>query len=154
MQGDGMGPEQAKAGGMYVNGAPGTLPFEAFPNQTTMTHNNAAGSTTDSAASATAITTDVKVNNGVISLRLPGNGTELTSLLELYRDRGKSTGLVTEDSMTDASPAAHGAHESSRNSAAAIFLAITSRRAVLMSCSAEAATASMPPWPPTRATPR
>ena len=39
-----------------------------------MTHNNATGGVTDSAASATAMATGVKVNNGVISLRLPGDG--------------------------------------------------------------------------------
>ena len=121
LHGDGMGPEHVKAGGMYVNGAPGTLPFELFANKTTMTHNNAAGGTTDSAASATAMATGVKVNNGVISVRLPGDGAELPSLLEMYRDRAKSTGLVTEDAMTDASPAAHGAHETSRNNTSAIF---------------------------------
>jgi alkaline phosphatase len=121
LHGDGMGPQHVKAGGMYVNGTPGTLPFEMFTNKTTMTHNNATGATTDSAASATAMATGVKVNNGVISMRLPGDGADLTSLLELHRDRARSTGLVTEDSMTDASPAAYGAHEPSRNNTSAIF---------------------------------
>jgi alkaline phosphatase len=121
LHGDGMGPEHVKAGGMYVNGSPGTLPFEAFANKTTMTHNNATGGVTDSAASATTMATGVKVNNGVISVRLPGDGAELPSLLEMYRDRAKSTGLVTESYLTDASPAAHGAHDTSRNNYAAIF---------------------------------
>jgi hypothetical protein len=39
---------------------------------------------------------------------------ELRSRLEIYRDRGFSTGLVTQSYMTDASPAAHGAHNPSR----------------------------------------
>ena len=121
MHGDGMGPEHVKAGGMYLYGAAGTLPFEAFPNQTTMTHNNASNTTTDSAASATAMATGVKVNNGVISVRTPGDGSELPSLLEAHRDSGNSTGLVTESYLTDASPAAHGAHESSRYNYSAIF---------------------------------
>ena len=121
LHGDGMGSEHVKAGGMYVNGSPGTLPFEAFANKTTMTHNNATGGITDSAASATAMATGVKVNNGIVSVRLPGDGAELPSLLEMYRDRAKSTGLVTESFLTDASPAAHGAHDTSRNNYAAIF---------------------------------
>ena len=41
--GDGMGPEHVKAGGMFANGAAGSLSFEAFPYRTTMTHNNATG---------------------------------------------------------------------------------------------------------------
>ena len=116
-----MGSEHVKAGGMYVNGATGTLPFEAFANKTTMTHNDATGDTTDSAASATAMATGVKVNNGVISVRLPGDGTELATLLEVHRDRAKSTGLVTESYLNDASPAAYGAHEVSRSNSTAIF---------------------------------
>ncbi len=121
IQGDGMGPEHVRAGGMYVHGAAGTLSFESFPNQTTMTHNNASGGTTDSAASATAMATGTKVDNGVLSVRLPGDGSDLTSLLELHQARGRSSGLVTESFLTDASPAAHGAHETSRNNYTAIY---------------------------------
>ena len=119
-QGDGMALQHVRAGGMFANGAAGTLSFEAFPYQTTMTHNNASGGTTDSAASATAMATGVKVNNGVISVQLPGNGSELPTLLEIYKTQGKSTGLVTASYLTDASPAAYGAHETSRNNTANI----------------------------------
>jgi alkaline phosphatase len=120
-QGDGMASQHIKAGGMYVNGAPGTLVFESFTNAATMAHNNVTGGTTDSAASATAMATGVKVNNGVISVRLPGDGSELTSLLELRRGQGRSTGLVTTSFMMDATPAAHGAHNTSRNNTSDIF---------------------------------
>jgi alkaline phosphatase len=119
---DGMAGKHIEAGGYYVCGSRPCLSFESFANQTTMTHNNAGGGVTDSAASATAMATGVKVNNGVISRRLPGDGSELRSLLETHRDIGKSTGLVTEAYLTDASPAAHGAHESSRSNTSAIFL--------------------------------
>ncbi len=121
-QGDGMAGKHVEAGGYYVCGATPCLSFESFPNQTTMTHNNASNTLTDSAASATAMATGVKVNNGVISVRLPGDGSVLRSLLEAHRDRGKSTGLVTTSYTTDATPGAHGAHETSRNNSAAIFL--------------------------------
>ncbi len=121
LQGDGMGFEHVKAGGMYVHGAANTLCFESFPNQTSMTHNNASGETTDSAASATAMATGTKVDNGVVSVRLPGDGADLTSLLELHQGSGRASGLVTESFLTDASPACHGAHEASRNNYAAIF---------------------------------
>ncbi|NTV52375.1 MAG: alkaline phosphatase [Candidatus Firestonebacteria bacterium] len=118
--GDGMGPEQVKAGGMFVNGAAGTLFFETFPRQALMTHNNASGNTTDSAASATAMATGTKVSNGVISVRLPGDGSELATLLELHQAAGKHAGLVTTSYMTDASPAAYGAHTAGRNNYADI----------------------------------
>ncbi len=113
--GDGMGFEQVAAAGMYHAGSPGTLSFEAFPCCAEMTTRSANLPVTDSAASATAMATGHKVNNGIISVALPGDGTELQTLLEIFRDQGKSTGLVTTTYMTHATPASFGAHEPSRN---------------------------------------
>ena len=53
--GDGMGPEQVKAAGIYANGTPGTLCFESFPYQAEVTTYSADSSITDSAAAATAL---------------------------------------------------------------------------------------------------
>ena len=113
--GDGMGFEQVKAAGMYANGEEGTLPFEAFPFQAEATTYSANNPVTDSAAAGTALATGFKVNNGVISMAYPGDGSELYTLLEYFKDRGKSTGLVTTTYMSHATPAAFGAHEPSRN---------------------------------------
>jgi len=110
--GDGMGPEQVKAGN-YFNG--GDLSFESFPYQGVITTHSANAGVTDSAAAGTALATGIKVNNGVISRAYPGDGSELETLLEYYADRDRSTGLVTTTYMTHATPAAFGAHESSRN---------------------------------------
>jgi alkaline phosphatase len=109
--GDGMGAEQVKASGLFNNGATGLFNFEQFTHQAWMTHNNAGGTVTDSAASATAIATGVKVNDGVISL---SGGNPLYTLLERYYDANKSTGLVTTSYMTDATPAAFAAHRATR----------------------------------------
>lgn len=119
--GDGMGFEQAKAAGMYAHGAPGTLPFEAFPHQAEMTTHSADSPVTDSAAAATALATGHKVNNGVISLARPGKGGQLRTLLEHFGDRGRGTGLVTTADVTHATPAAFGAHRPSRNDLSGIF---------------------------------
>jgi len=113
--GDGMGFEQVKAAGMYLNGKAGTLSFESFPNQAEVTTYSADSSVTDSAAAGTAIATGHKVNNGVISMAYPGDGSELYTLLEYFKERGKSTGLVSTTYMTHATPAVFGAHEPSRN---------------------------------------
>lgn len=110
--GDGMGTEHIKAGGMLANGGAGTLSFESFPHQSSLTTSNSLNGITDSAAGATAIATGVKVINTVVSLAT--DGTPLTTLLELHKADGKSTGLVTTSYMEDASPAAFGAHELSR----------------------------------------
>ncbi len=90
-----MGPEQVKAAGMYGNGSPGTLPFEQFPHQEEVVTYSANHSITDSAAGGTAIATEVKVNNGVISMAIPGDGQPLKTVLEKYQALGKSTGVVT-----------------------------------------------------------
>jgi len=115
MIGDGMGFEHVKAGGMYLNGAPGTLCFESLPHQAQVMTRSANNSVTDSAAAGTAMATGNKVNNGVISMAYPGDGRELQTLLELYKARGTRTGLVTVDPVTGATPAAFGAHEPSRD---------------------------------------
>ena len=118
--GDGMGFEQVRAAGMYLNGDEGTLSFESLPYQAEMTTYSADSSVTDSAAAATAMATGVKVNNGVVSVATPGDGRELETLLEYFKTLGKSTGLVTTTYVTHATPACFGAHESSRNSYSAI----------------------------------
>lgn len=115
MIGDGMGFEHVKAGGMYLNGQPGTLCFESLPYQAQVTTYSADNSVTDSAAAGTAMATGHKVNNGVISMAYPGDGSELQTLLELFKARGTRTGLVTVDPVTGATPAAFGAHEPSRD---------------------------------------
>jgi alkaline phosphatase len=109
--GDGMGFEEVTAAN-YYNGGP--LSFENLPYQGQVTTYSANSSITDSAAAATALATGQKVNNGVVSMAYPGSGSELETLLEYSRDRGKSTGLVTTTYMTHATPAAFGAHELSR----------------------------------------
>ncbi len=118
--GDGMGFEKVKAAGMYAHGEVGTLSFEAFPYQGEVMTHSADAPMTDSAAAATAMATGFKVNNGVISTALPGDGRELYTLLEHFKDQGKSTGLVSTTFITHATPAAFGAHEPKRGNLAEI----------------------------------
>jgi alkaline phosphatase len=114
--GDGMGIEAIKAGRYLQNGDTAPLSFETFSYAGWLTHHNITGNVTDSAASGTALATGHKVNNGVISVELPGSGAELTTALEIFKAQGKRTGLVTLGTpITDATPAAFGAHNTSRN---------------------------------------
>ena len=115
--GDGMGFEQVKAAGLYLHGETGTLSFESFPHAGAARTAAADAKITDSAASGTAMATGVKVNNGVISMAIPGDGRELETALEHWRRLGRSVGLVTTTAMTHATPAAFGAHEPSRANA-------------------------------------
>jgi len=112
-----MGPEQARAGRYYLGRE---LSFESFPSRASVRTDNAYGEVTDSAASATAMATGVKVANGVLSVALPGGGEELETVLERLSGEGWLTGLATTVYTTHATPAAFGAHEASRTSYDAI----------------------------------
>ena len=113
--GDGMGFEQVKAAGMFAKGKPGTLFFESFKSKGEVTTHSANADVSDSAATATAMATGRKVNNGVISVALPGDRRPFSTVLEHFKSEGKSTGLVTTAYLTHATPAAFGAHAESRN---------------------------------------
>ncbi|MBF0689464.1 MAG: alkaline phosphatase [Cellulomonas sp.] len=63
---------------------------------------------TDSAASATAFATGVRTYNGAVSVDV--DGTPVPTLLEHAQRLRKATGLVTTAQVTDATPAAFGAH--------------------------------------------
>ncbi len=112
MIGDGMGPAQVEAAGMFT-GTP--MSFESLPYQGLVTTYAAGNPVTDSAAAATALATGQKVSNGVISLAIPGDSSELPTLLEHYQALGRDTGLVSTAYITHATPAAFAAHETSRN---------------------------------------
>lgn len=119
MIGDGMGPGQQKAAGCYLfgpdQGSPGSqLSFETLPVTGEVTNAPATGTLTDSAAAGTAMATGHKVNNQVISVALPGDGSDLYTILECFRDQGKATGIVTTTTISNATPAAFGAHATSR----------------------------------------
>ncbi len=113
--GDGMGFEAVKAASYYASGETGTLSFEQFPHHAELETYAANTPMTDSAAAATAIATGHKVNNGVISMEIPGSGTTLKTLLEISKELGKCTGLVSTTYITHATPAAFAAHNPQRN---------------------------------------
>lgn len=109
--GDGMGYSHVAATSLYKTGAAGALFFESFPVHGEVETYSANSTVTDSAAAATAMATGRKVDNYTIA-RI---GTEdLPSLLDFHHALGKSTGLVTTDILTHATPAAFAAHADSR----------------------------------------
>lgn len=113
--GDGMGAEQQRAARIFKNGDTAPLAFEALARSGCVHTANASGGVTDSAAAATAMATGHKVDNGVLALQTPGDGSELPTALELLQAGGRSTGLVTTATrLTDATPAAFAAHAASR----------------------------------------
>ncbi|HBC88862.1 MAG TPA: hypothetical protein DCZ94_18115 [Lentisphaeria bacterium] len=115
MVGDGMGPEQVKAAGMYLTGQEGTLSFELMPVKGEVTTKSADSSVTDSAAAATALATGVKVNNKVVSVALPGDGKDLKNMVEVFKEQGKLTGVLTTSYMNDATPSCFSTHGRKRD---------------------------------------
>ena len=63
---------------------------------------------TDTAASATAIATGVKTQTGAVSMSKEGE--KLTTVLEIAKDIGKSTGIVVTTSITQPTPACFISH--------------------------------------------
>ena len=113
--GDGMGPNQVSLARLSIGGSEHRLSFENFPI-TGIVYNHSAGSLyTDSAASATTLSTGVRTNNGFLSLD-PENKF-LPTISELLDTKGYLSGLVATSSVTHATPAAFYAHVNDRDKA-------------------------------------
>jgi alkaline phosphatase len=112
--GDGMGQAHRFAAQLLIAGPHGRLTMDRLPYFGMMgTLSRDYGSfVTDSAAAATALATGVKTYNGAISVDLEGR--RPNTILEAAQRAGKATGLVTTCQITDATPAAFGAHVPNR----------------------------------------
>lgn len=73
---------------------------------------------TDSASAATAMSAGIKTYNNAIAV--DNDETEVKTVLEAAKEKGKSTGLVATSEITHATPAAFGSHDISRKNMNAI----------------------------------
>ncbi len=73
---------------------------------------SASSDVTDSAASATALATGTKTDNGIIGKDCYGK--DLLNISEIARSVGKKIGIVTSDSVTGATPSGFSVHNISR----------------------------------------
>lgn len=85
---------------------------------------------TDSAAGATALATGTKTNNGMVGTA--PDGSRLVNLFEKAVLEGKSVGVVTKTSVTDATPAAFLAHSAARSDEFGIAAQIVEGDAVVV----------------------
>lgn len=127
--GDGMGINTLTAARIFAAGEDGELAIDKLPESAFVKTFSNDAQVTDSAASMAAYMTGVKHNNGVVSMSFgtrsvaPGkdangnalvsrceNGAAATTLLELAKRRGMAVGVVTNTSVTDATPASTYAH--------------------------------------------
>lgn len=118
--GDGMGEQEIALARNYQVGAAGrltmdTLPITGVATTYSLQENDPAKPdyVTDSAAGATAWTTGHKTSNGRISTAA-GTNAVLKTILEIAQEHGYRTGNITTAELTDATPAALGAHENDR----------------------------------------
>lgn len=118
--GDGMGEQEIALARNYQVGATGRLTMDTLPVIGVATTYSLQEKdptkpdyVTDSAAGATAWTTGHKTSNGRIATAA-GTSAILKTILELAQERGYRTGNVTTAELTDATPAALGAHENDR----------------------------------------
>lgn len=108
MIGDGMGIGAITAARCCGPGVCGKLAMDTMPVTGIVTTHPVHGLVTDSAAAATALATGVKTNNGSVSI--DPDGKRLRTILEVARELGKRTGVVSTKFITDATPAAFVAH--------------------------------------------
>ena len=114
--GDGMGPQIVSIVKVYAERSLGReLNMVRLANSGVtglMTTNAEDKLVTDSAASGTAMATGSKTNNGVLGMT--SDGQVVKNLFEDAVEHGKSVGVVTTSSVTDATPAVFMAHATSR----------------------------------------
>jgi alkaline phosphatase len=118
--GDGMGQAHVLAARVFACGPEGRLNMERLEYFGYVTTYPNGSLITDSAAAGTAIATGQKTRNKIIGQG--EHGQEYKTILELARQMGKATGLVTTTEITNATPAAFAAHEADRGEEKAIAL--------------------------------
>ena len=121
------------AASLHGYGAPRRLYVQRMPHIGLSDTTTASQIVSDSAAGMTAIVTGEKTHNGVISqsaaaVRKKSDGAPLKTILEHAEERGLATGIITNDALTGATPAATYAKANDRGLTAHIFQQIFTPR--------------------------
>ena len=106
--GEGLTPHRLAATRVFAGGADARLALDSMPHFALLSNASKDFATPDQAAAATALATGVKVKNRALSVNVEGRA--LITLLDLARDRGRATGLITNAQITDPTTAAFYAH--------------------------------------------
>ena len=116
MIGDGMGPEQIKAGEL-LRGEP--LTMQQFPYMTTVETRSYNQPITDSAAAATALATGVRTNNSAVGISPAGE--ELETIVDIAASLGKRTGIIATEDLWGATPMGFSGHSVDRGDKATLL---------------------------------
>lgn len=112
MIGDGMGAGQIEIARQMEYGKDGRLFLESLPYVSLVHTSSADNVVTDSAAGGTALAIGKKTNNGMIGVT--PDGKEATSILDTFKKHGKKTGVISTNTVTDATPASFTASVNNR----------------------------------------
>jgi alkaline phosphatase len=130
--GDAGGIPTLNAASIHGYREPHKLFVQNMPHLGLMDTSAASSWVTDSAAAMTAIVTGQKTDNGVLSesAAVPGTKerTPLKTILEYAEERGLSTGVISNSSMADATPAACYSHVDNRGKFGEIFAQVLKPR--------------------------
>jgi alkaline phosphatase len=123
---DAGGTSTVAAASLHGYGEPRRLYVQRMPHIGLSETSSASQLVTDSAAGMTAIVTGERTHNGVIAqsdaaVRGESDGEPLKSILEYAEERGLSTGIITNDAITGATPAALYAKSNDRRHTVPIF---------------------------------
>ena len=122
MIGDGMGTAQVYS--LLLTSQEKTA-FERFPYSGFSITKSASNEITDSAAGGTAIAIGKKTNNGVVGMN--PDSIAVPSMLEIFAEQGKKTGVVVTCAVTHATPADFIAHNITRKDNEGIALEISDK---------------------------
>ena len=106
--GEGLTPARLAPTRAYAGGAGTHLSLDSMPRAALLANYSKDFAAPDQAAAATAIATGVKTINRAIAIN--GDGKPIASIIELAREHGRATGLVTDVKLTDPTSAAFYAH--------------------------------------------
>jgi alkaline phosphatase len=107
--GDGMGPAEVSAA---ITMSSSILNIESFPYSGFSKTSSSDKYVTDSAAGGTAIASGTKTNNGMIGVG--PDSTVVQSIMEIAKNNGLSTGIISTTAITHATPASFVAHNAGR----------------------------------------
>jgi len=122
---DGTSLELITAARAYSLGAEGRLALEGFPQTAFVRTYSGSDIVTDSGAAATSMARGIKADNRVIGMANPGAPSSPPSILDLAKAANWSTGVITDDSVTGATPAAFLVEHPNRDQHEFIALKIT-----------------------------
>ena len=111
--GEGLSPARLAPTRTYAAGAGTRLNMDSMPYAALVMNYSKDFAAPDQASAATAIATGERVNNRAIAIN--GEGKPIKSIVELAREYGRATGLVTDAKLTDPTSAAFYAHTGDPN---------------------------------------